>query len=430
MIVNYALWSHLISLVAIALLYPLRHITRSYWMSRIYASILLFPALASGIFLFKLTRKFDVDVGRQLVLAMTPITYSLRIADHNAHILVSALLCMSIFIFLLPLKNFVEHLAITSLSLLTLIVAATCGDLMIAISLIVVTSVLVIYLYVSDEHDNNMVRFLTKDFTVNRISDLLFFVAIFLILIGHSSTQIDTLIQKAIPLDTVVWLLIAGAVFLRTIFIVTMETLSRQSLPHVNVFIFHQAMMTVAYQILWCRLSSLHDTTNFSLIITACIVTAYSFVMMLFNIFRNGRRPTFGFVISLVTLALAFGRMPMAIVIICVTLIAYPLIFSFLFTRKIMLRPVAKTSEQPPQRLVMTMDFIYFRAPERMSYFIAHVFINFLNPIYGFLVYRLPQFAVGLLQSPLRFLNNGNVHRSLLFVGFMVAIYVYWWGNQ
>jgi hypothetical protein len=74
---------------------------------------------------------------------------------------------------------------------------------------------------------------------------------------------------------------------------------------------------------------------------------------------------------------------------------------------------------------------IFLRLPLEIIHFLTVLFSTFFNVIYGgILLYRIPNLLLAMIQIPLRFLHNGNIQRSLMFVSIMLVTYIFWWSSR
>src|SRR5580704_1064350 len=107
-------WSSQISFMAIALLYPLKVHPRSFYISRAYASILLFPALILSIYTLKITVIDQAVINKLYTVPFTPIVWGSQLTEFSSIIIFSAILSLLLLIFLLPKSNYTENISLLS----------------------------------------------------------------------------------------------------------------------------------------------------------------------------------------------------------------------------------------------------------------------------------------------------------------------------
>ncbi|MGH7249932.1 MAG: hypothetical protein ACREGC_03075, partial [Minisyncoccia bacterium] len=71
------------------------------------------------------------------------------------------------------------------------------------------------------------------------------------------------------------------------------------------------------------------------------------------------------------------------------------------------------------------------KIPGRIAFWLSNLFAMVLVPVYSnLLLYRLPQFIIWIVQTPLRIFHNGSIKRSLLLI--LIILYAYYaaWGLE
>jgi hypothetical protein len=103
MIINFFVWSPLISFLAINLLFPLGHHYRGNYISRFYAAIFAFPALISSIYLVILISNGSIIISKTIHLPLVPLFITIQISWFVASIFVS--MCLSILLLIFFADN-------------------------------------------------------------------------------------------------------------------------------------------------------------------------------------------------------------------------------------------------------------------------------------------------------------------------------------
>jgi hypothetical protein len=437
MIIGYFIWSSLISLIAILFLYPLRTANRANQIARIYVGALLFPSIIFSLYLVKITLINKTIIYQASRLIMLPFYWGLFINGTNALIIAAINIAVILLVFFLPKRKFAENISLASISYVIIFLITTSLDYFIAISLFSTGSMVLLYAALINENDKININKLTDDFAINRASDLLTILALLNLLIYYQQPlSINNLSLSSDKIDLLSRILFFSATILRVMSLMNSEAFI-YSRPNTTIknLIFYRGFIGIGSQILFLRFSMVpyhHDHLNLYFIITASAVFCYTIIVGFSDKNRSnaaGHLANVLFVSALVSTCL--GNYFVTVIIICFSLAIYPVITLVSIVKH---ASILHTNYPPPPKIIsilkQILDNIFRHYPRKFIYLLSKIFTNFLNPIYsGFLLYRLPQMLMAILETPLRTINNGNIQRSLMFVAVILASYLYFWGH-
>lgn len=436
MIINYIIWSSLISLLTIVFLYPLRFYSRGEPIGRVYASLFLLPAVVSAILLLHFIYVNHVIIDRAHNILMLPFYIGIHLNDINALLIFNINLAAFLLIIFLPKNKFAENMSLAAMSLLMIFLVTSLNDQFIKMAVFSIGSIILSYMLLNDEAEKNTIQQITQGFVSNIASDFLAFVSLLLIVIDQKILLIERLNILDDEIKILPRVLFFTAVSLRLITLIT-ENRFFYGRPQAIIrhLIFYRIFVAICPQILLLHFAPAifgQDQADFWFIIAASIILLYSILIWLFDSERfNFNAHSLGILSSLMLLCTSIGYYFITTAIICLILTIYPLATLNAVVKNVGLINVSPSLQiKKPNYLILFSQLIFQHIPIKIIDGISKIFLQLLNPVYsGFFLYRLPQILMGILQIPLRFLNNGNIQRSLLFVVLIVVCYIYWWGQ-
>lgn len=432
MILNFVIWSPLISLTAIIFLYPLRFHLRGSQVSRFYAAALLFPALISSLYVLKLTAFEGVLISQIARLPVLPIYVGIQLSHSNALLVACTILSVAFLIFFLPEKKFVENTLLVAVYSALLCIIALTPDQFIKTLTFTIGNVAVIYTILNDEQEKRVINKVTNDFPLHLISDLFAFTALFYLIIHHKGLFVQGY-EQPIPvmrmLPRVVYFI---ALAIRVVAITAVDTNSSfRSHSVIKLSIFRKVFVSTGSLLLLLDFSPvifLNATTIKPFFIT---VSFAPLVWVLISLIYERHKTTFAdYAVNILTslsfIAICLEQYEIARALLCITIAFYPLVALLVVTLR---KPAPSAEKLARQSSVWTTLFerIFLLIPVRIARIFSQFITDFLIPIYsGFFLFRLPQIVIGILQTPLRILHNGNVQRSLIFVAIMFISFLLW----
>lgn len=432
---NFLIWSPLISLSAITLLYPLRLHSRGSQVARVYAAFLLFPAIVSFVSMLKLTYFDGIFISVIAQIPFGPVFWGIQVSKSNSAIIACINVSMAVLIFLLPKNRFVENISLAAIALGTIFILSTTPDQLIRMSVYSIGTILITYMLLNDEHDKNIILQVTNDFLWQRASDFLAFIALINILINQKTLLLQKLAMPDNNIEISSRILFFVAIAMR---VISLNAVDSNLLSHSDSTIKNSVLRRVfigaGSQILLLQFSTaifgniLID--RFFLISSICILF-YALILLIFDYDKTKFADHLASIFTAgAFVAICAGANITATALICGLLIIYPVI-----SLSTIVKTTVLLNTRPPSKLRRSvlwasfLEWTLLRLPIKLSYFFASVFTNVLNPIYaGFFLYRMPQILIGIVQTPLRLVHNGNIQRSLVFVAILAIAYIYRWG--
>lgn len=429
MIINFVIWSSLISLLAIIFLYPLRLHVRGSQISRFYAVALLFPALVSSLYVTKFAN-VDSSISQLFRIDLIGAYWGIAITQNNAPMNALLLVSIASMIFFLPDKKLIEHtllLAICGLGLTIMVLTPDQLMKMLAYSL---GNVAIVYVILSDEQERRVVHKVTNDFPVHLVSDFFAFTAlVFLLLTQKTMFSLDQTLANSMGLLPRTCFVLAMS--LRVIALLGMDTGSSFRLSAlIKLSIFRKFFIATGSQILLFNFADVLFTGD-SLQLLFTIIAVMTLIWALLRAaFEQKKTSIADGIINIATCScfvlLTCQQKTVATIMLYTIIALYPLIALLVTTRRVTPSTTEKTIRLP-SRYSGLFERVFLLIPMRVARFVSTFIIDFMVPIYsGFLLFRLPQIIIGILQTPLRLVHNGNLQRSLIFIA-IVVVSLLWW---
>ena len=431
MIVNYLCWSTFISLLAILLLYPLRHHAHGVRFTRASAAIFLFPSLTSAIISQILILRKEVIFISLARIPIVKIQFGFQLTEDNILIIIAINLLIAVLIFTLSSRNLVNYCSVASLSCLFIFIVAATPDQLVRISAFSIGTIVLTAVLIADEVDETVINVLSRDFIINRVSDFFAFTALVQMLLQFNFFITNEIDAQANNIEFIHNFLFFASVALRLMSLCrTNKFAAPMSTTAFKLIVFYRLLLGAGSELLLLFYATFtqQDTKQFTIFL---IITVALLIYAIFcALSGNEKASSINNIANTVFVAnlflILYGYKIMATAIICLLIMFYP-------TASLAFASHGIASRAPLLRLnLIFMRYTNFLALpcRKTAVLLATIFINFINVIYaGFILYRLPQFLLAGLQMPLRFLNNGSIQRSLIFVVIILLAYSYWWGE-
>lgn len=415
------------------LLYPLRHHAHGARVTRVSATLFLFPSLVSAMISQIIIARSEVVFISFAHVPFVKIQFGFQLSQHNIATIIAINLLMVLLVLLLSHRNFVEYCATAALTALFIFVVAATPDQLVRVLFFSIGTVVLSCAIISNDIDKTVIRVLTRDFIINRLCDLCAFTALIHVLLHFNLFITNNIDLVTNDIAFIYNLLFFVSVVLRLFSLCAPNVIvDTTSIPATKLNIFYRLLLGVGSHILllFYAVPSAYSSQQMTIFIAiATILVVYALAACILK-----RGPLIS-IHNLATMLFAsnvlfilLGHKAIAIGIMCALVALYPPA-SLLYHRR--LRDMQAVITTTKMRDALYALLLRVAAPFKTAIvFVINFFINFINIFYaGFILYRLPQFLLATLQMPLRFLNNGSVQRSLIFVTLMLIAYSYWWGE-
>jgi hypothetical protein len=436
MIINFIILSPLIFLLITISPQLLRfHIINDH-VGKIYIMISTFISLIFSIYIFKITWLNKITLSQIGKTEMIPIFWGIVFSRINSAIITAINVSIVILIFLLPKQKFMKNISLITSSFFIILLISTAADQLVKMTLFSIGTLIVTHNFLNKESNPAIIKKIANDFFINRIADFLAFIALFIILIEQKTLLIESLHGLNEEIKIIPRILFYLSIILRMISlsIETVQSISRSHLTIKN-FIFHRLLIGTTCPIIFLQFSTAipgHNiidiifqiSSSFLLLMVCLAAFFYSDKSKFYDHFSN-------ILSTSAILATCLGYNVIAIIIICCHLIIYSIasLPKLITEQKILFTYSSNKHVYSPFWVTYLNQFS--QIPNKISFLLAKFFINFFNPIYlGFILYRMPQILISIVQAPLRLLHNGNIQRSLIFIACIYFGYIYLWGSQ
>lgn len=434
MVINLISWMPLLSLLCISFLYPLRLHPRNTTAIRVYASMFLFPAVISSIYLLNLVVSHDVIFMSFQQLPSLPILFGFKLDLSNLLLITSSTFLVATLIFLLPSRKLTENLSLASLTLALILIIAAASDHSIKMAAFAIGTIIITFMILNDEYDKYVIKRMTADFLIQRTSDLFAFIALLMLLNQKKFLLVGDLNAVENEITLTPRFLFFLAIVIKVISLLVLDVYQFHSPDaFLRNSVLRKMFLAVSSQIVLLHMSPI-IVGDKNLDIYLITITGFVIVLSIIQLLISYKTISIAdhvlnLLLSLSLLFIVLRYDMLTLPLICGIIIVYPLIALWYVINDKALTTSSRTTQslQLSQSLITQ---IFLQLPVRFVYFFARLFIDFLNPFYaGFLLYRAPQIIVTTIQLPLRFFHNGNIQRSMLFISLMLIIYFYGWGK-
>lgn len=415
------------------LLYPLRHHAHGARVTRICAIIFLFPSLVSALIAQLLIIKNDVVLLSIARLQMVKIQFGFQISHNNIPIIIALNFLLLLLIFSLSHRKFVEYCSIASLSALFIFIIAATPDQLVRVSTLSIGTIVLSSIIFAQDFDVTYLDTVIKDFIINRLADLLAFTALIHVLLQFNVFITNEINLAENDIEFTHNFLFFASIMLRLISLGMAAKLPASSISATKFIIFYRLLLGIGAQLLllfYAAPSAGTDSPFHMFMIMSALPVVVAFLASLHNkerIYSVNNISTLLLTANIVLILL--GQRLIATMVLCLVVAIFPAL-SLTYTRKSIEPDTALQKTKLRQAILELLKRLI--APLRATIILmANFVVSFFGLIYaGLLLYRLPQFLLALSQMPLRFLNNGSVQRSLIFVVVMLIAYSYWWGES
>lgn len=415
------IWSPLIFIFLLSLFSSMSIFNHSPNALRIVGAVILLPSAISTIFLFKLTYASWMILGKNW--SIIPIDLRVFYSSESAILLGFYTFSLIAALFLLPSNKLVNTIKLMSITYLLWLLIALPVHWFIFMSLFSMGSIIISYHIIREAELNAPDNDKESLFLSQRLSDLLAFTSLCFILANQKTLSLLELPRLASQIS------LSSLVIFFLALIVRLAPLSRKrvatSFAQFRVFYIEDAFVAIGTLVILLRLKEVvfyHEEANY-LLIAACtlIILRTSFIVLQKNldIFLSAN--------SLLSCAaiilMCFEELQIAEVILYLLVLLMPITLYMAAQQNYSLRAKIK-SEARFDPLLHLGSLL-----ARLVTFSAEASVKFISPFYtNFILYRLPQFLVTILQIPLRIFHNGSIKRSLLFIIVSLTAYYWWWG--
>jgi len=423
--------------VAVILLYPLERNSKGVFAARSFAALIVFPSMVSIFYLI-----FLIFVNNSVVVSILtpkdfPIIIGIIYNATNTPIILSTLIAFVILILFLPQKKFVNALTQSALSLAAIVLISSSTNLLFSAATFSIGSILLIYLLLFDQHDPMATLELTSDFLWQRFSDLIIFAALILALSESFSLLVFKLSNQNHDLPMAVKILFFAAIAMKCTPIHLIRENSPYSLERNSkeIIIYH-IFVGISAQILFLFFSPalLNDANlnKFFMLIAAAILFFAVYLMIKNQDKENLEHRIINLLTCATFLITCGGFYRISLAMICGLIIFHPLLTLSLYSKGERIFPTSIAAQTKSSRIRITvLEGLFFELPNALVKLLAGLFTKILNPLYSvFLLLRLPQIILSILQTPLRFFHTGNIQRSLLFTAITLYFYFALWGQK
>jgi|SRR5579871_3982765 len=426
MMTNLALWSPLISLFSVALLYPLRLHSRNALTTRLLAAIFLLPATVAIIFISKVAYYDNAIINKTIFTYNPSFNGAISLTQFNSPLVASAILLAIVLTFFLPSKRMAENLSMTAVSLGLLSLISVIQDRFLQFSIYSFGTIILTFMIINDRDDVATIKYITTDFLIQRASDVIALVALLILLIdGTIETHENNLVAHVLYFFAIM-LKVLSSIFLMSHYRISPEDPYSDLIPRK---IYYGA----GPQILFLQFSGgIFKASGLELAFIA--VAAFIFILTALTVLQKETK-LLVIIFELLICATFFANCIdnyVALSGICCMILIYPLLYLHQFlkvTQTTMFSEIRQSTIQDLTPLVVIQRFLTI--PLQGFNLLSKIFLTLFNYVYaGIVLYRIPKLLLGILQIPLRLVNNGNIQRSMMFVSIMLVGYFLWWGHR
>lgn len=423
MILNFALWSPLISLIAASFLYPLRLHYRGQNVCQVYSGIIILPALVSSLYLFFITRNGGVVTSRNIDVRLTPIGLGSHVASLESFFLVAICFSILMVVFFGQKAKLAENLLYTCSGFSFLIVFLILPNQIVRTSFFCIAS-LITSLFLINRTPEISSPLIVRDFFWQRLGDILAICALFMT-INQTAFDGTNIHRSAIFLNLAVLTRIVSVALFRPI---------NGSIIHVYMSeeLFRKIILGVGSISLIINNFNTKLDEELGVIFSSISIAVLALIVSL-NFFSKNRVESisngFNALIIATLIAHYLQWIELAIGLLGVFIVVGPLTLQESTRDYIPDQKITSKREFSGMFLWFLSIISFFRfIVARSCMILARTFTNIISPIYsGFCFYYLPMILIGLLQIPLRIFYNGNVQRSLIFAVFLIGTYIFLW---
>lgn len=416
------LWSSFISYSVLFLLSTTTVFKQSPNALRIISSLFLLPAAISSVFIHKTTAKSIIILGQNYTII--PIDLRIIISSETSIFIITSLISLIIALFFLSSKKITQTIKTMTFSYLFLLLISTQSSWLISLLLLSLGSIFFSYIIILNSERPFLKDDATEYFLYHRASDIVAFLAIIFIFIQQNTLSLIEFSRSKLLLSSNVITLFFLAIIIRLIPI--SRTYKYPSYSYMRSHFISDVFVSIGLIITTIKFRNILFTSkycNYFLIICLCLLTIRS-IATIFPLKNNIYSAVhFLFILtSFISAIFQFLNITYLCILMILLLIPIKLILADSWIFPTYSTHMSKKIFDPVQEF---LDFL-----EKLIKLAAETSTNFISPFYAvFLLYRLPQFFVTLIQIPLRFFHNGNLQRSLMFIMVLFFSYYWWWKN-
>lgn len=421
-----------LSVIAIILLYPLRHNTRNLQTGKVCIKLLLFTSLVSSFYALKITLFQNAIFAKISFIPLTPISWGLLLS--LTEIIVITIIIATLFIASVFLKksHFMENMTLLAVVFSTLILISTLPDQLLRNAIFCIGSIAFTYTAINHEAIRRGEYKLYNDFTLQMAGDILAFLSILLLLKDNGIIVTERLLTKSQP--TFISALYYASTICYLLSLPMLDIVRSQS-PNtiINGLLIRKLLTSLGPQMLLLKLYPAiplnKEGKNILLAISISIVIFSIFTTVIKFKKRMIHDHACNLFSSVIFACICAGFYGAGTCLMLIILILYPLTLISVLNKNSLSHYSFKTSLSSSYhpRQTVRRDNIAVKSLNISTQIIAYIF----NAIYSsFLLFKAPQMILGMVQLPLRLIHNGNVQRSMAFVAIMFLSYIMWWARS
>ncbi|HXW53930.1 MAG TPA: hypothetical protein VEL47_07485 [Myxococcota bacterium] len=428
--INVLLWSHLISFLSVAMLYPFRLYARNSAMLRLWSLVFLLPALVSSCWTLQLIFFARVNVVKVLFSSPIPLSGLIKLDAINSVLLTCSVLLMILLTVLLPARKIADNLSMTSTTLFLITAMSIAADQFIKLVIFSLGSILITFMILNEEDDWHAIKSSTSDFFVQRASDIIAFVVLVTIAWSSHPYILTPLTEGSISIESRMFyffaltLKIVSSSYVLSHIPIRLDDVYSNLVPRKIYYVVGSLILLLQFS----KSFPVNDTEKSIFLVMAVVILIATVAWMIIHRAHTGYyEHAINSITCFALIAICLGCHIMALAAVCFVLLFGP----HAYLGGIQNRSLPEQTSHASELAWPIVVRLFLELPLRGLYFMAKVFVTFFSDVYaGILLYQLPRIFLGMLQIPLRLLNNGNIQRSLIFVSIMVFSYFVWWGYR
>ena len=431
MFIQTAIWSIFLSLISLSFLYPLRRHHKEARFAKSLSSLMLLPATFSALYLLKITLVDQATVIISRTFSLLPFDFAILITAQNSPIVAAIVLSAVVFSFLLQNQRFVRNIFFFGMALLVLLIITTSIDLLLSATVFSIGTILLSFFSLREENNEDLVREITKDFLWQRLSDFFAFAALSWMLLEHEHTislkHIEPFGEDYKISYGLFFLAMTMRVAIMARSLDEMSTLVKsaarnQDLNNLFVGIGSLVLLRQFGPLIFGNLEH-----NKFFIFIAVIILIEAIIQSLTNKDKSKTERNIRYLLaSLALVAQCLNLAFISTIILCILIIVYPAMSIIIMNVVKQGKNQEKTLKNKTHKNNKTIiTAVTLKIPSNISFWLSSIFSIAIVPIYSnLLLYRLPQLAIWIIQTPLRIFHNGSIKRSLLFT--IIVLYSYY----
>jgi hypothetical protein len=393
---------------------------------RWFFALLALPSTILSVFSFKELSSSESIFFKVWIYKLLPLNLGIHLNRYNIATILCLLLSFNLFIFIANYQCFSSTILSFTALCFFLAFSQLPSDILVILFILNVGNIFLLFTMISVNTRNFSIN-ITRNFLWLVISDFITMIGLLLALsiYGHST------VYYSIPnLNFAVSFLLFFPCFIKILSLASVKTnIGNPSLSlrisQLSYILFSGCSAVI---ILLSAQNYIFANLSLTYILLASALVLYGIFQLIVGGAKYAENNISILFSSLAVLFLALGQAWLSQIMLCLM----ALIFSFQvesISRKVFLTKTigAETNETLSFDLIPKINFYTSKFIDLMS----NLSSNIIGPLYGnFLLLRIPQLIIALIQIPLRLFHNGSIQRSVLFIVIMVLSYYYIWEPQ